>query len=469
MLKRRKKIKKKALIITILSLIFFISLVVVFIFIMTPKIKIKGEKSITINVKSDYKESGVIATYFGKDVSKDVKVEGKVDTSKIGTYEIDYVIQKWFFKSEVKRVVTVKDMEKPTIELIGGNQVYVCKNKTYEEQGFKAIDNLDGELTDKVEVINSDNFVTYKVKDKEGNEQTVKRELIYQDMEKPTIELVGGETYTVYQYNSYNDPGVVANDNCDGDIKERVKVTGNVDTSRLGTYEISYEVADSEGNIETIKRIVKVVEKPRGGVIYLTFDDGPNSGTTDNILNVLKEEGVKATFFVTCNGPDYLIEREASEGHTVALHTATHDYARVYSSVENYFRDLQTVHDRVQRITGQDARIIRFPGGSSNTVSRSYQVGIMSTLTKEVLNRGYRYFDWNVDSNDAGGANTSAAVYQNVVNHLSRSSPNVVLMHDIKYQTSGAIRDIIRYGKDNGFTFAAITENTTMVRHGVNN
>ena len=93
----------------------------------------------------------------------------------------------------------------------------------------------------------------------------------------------------------------------------------------------------------------------------------------------------------------------------------------------------------------------------------------MSTLTSMVLERGYRYYDWNVDSKDAGGANTSSQVYYNVINSLSYNRGNVVLMHDIKYQTRDALRDIIRYAKDNGYTFAKIDMDTYMIRHGVNN
>ena len=93
----------------------------------------------------------------------------------------------------------------------------------------------------------------------------------------------------------------------------------------------------------------------------------------------------------------------------------------------------------------------------------------MSTLSGMVLDKGYRYYDWNVDSKDAGGANSSQEVYYNVVNNLSKNRSNVVLMHDVKWQTRDAIRDIIHYGKNNGYSFDKITMSTYMVRHGINN
>ena len=172
---------------------------------------------------------------------------------------------------------------------------------------------------------------------------------------------------------------------------------------------------------------------------------------------------------MTNSGPDYLIKREHDEGHTVGLHTASHNYQTVYKSVDSYYNDLKQVQDRVKRITGIESKIIRFPGGSSNTVSKKYSKGIMTTLTKDVVNKGYRYYDWNIDSDDAGGTNTSSGVYNNVVKYLSKNRSNMILMHDIKPHTKDALRSIIRYGKNNGYTFEKITMSTPMITHHVNN
>ena len=186
-------------------------------------------------------------------------------------------------------------------------------------------------------------------------------------------------------------------------------------------------------------------------------------------MDILKEEGVKATFFVTGYGPDELIKREYDEGHTVALHTNVHDYARVYASDEAYFEDLYAIQERVKRITGVESKIIRFPGGSSNTVSRHYSTGIMSRLTKEVVNRGFKYYDWNVSSGDAGNTTLASGVYNNVISGLRPTRENMVLMHDVKSYTRDALRDIIRYGKENGYIFEKITMDTDMVTQRVNN
>ena len=205
------------------------------------------------------------------------------------------------------------------------------------------------------------------------------------------------------------------------------------------------------------------------GTIYLTFDDGPGAYTA-RLLDILKQYNVKATFFVTGGGDDSLIIREYQEGHTVGLHTWSHRYDQLYRSVDAYFEDLQLVHDRVQALTGVDSKIIRFPGGSSNTVSAKYdgKTKIMSTLTQEVGKRGYVYFDWNIASGDAGNVTTTDGVYNTVVSHL-HDGVNVILQHDIKSYSVDAVEKIIKFGLDNGYTFEPLTVNSPTVHHGVNN
>ncbi len=468
--KTKRKLKKKRTII-ILSICFFCALLIGFIgsTFFAPEISLNGNQKVFVSINGEYVETGVKATYHGKNITKQVKVTGNVNTDKEGTYKIVYSVKKGVFEKTVTRTVVVKDLEEPELELTGGDEVYVCEGDKYKEVGYKANDNVDGDITDKVKINEEENQITYTVEDKEGNKTEKVRKIIYKDTTKPQLKLIGGSVISMYVNSNYKELGYKATDNCDDDLTDSVRVLGSVNPKKVGSYILTYVVSDKAGNKTSIKRTVNVTERIVGGTIYLTFDDGPKQGTTNVILDILKEEGVKATFFVTNGGPDSLIKREYDEGHTVALHTASHNYATVYSSVNNYFKDLQSVHDRVERLTGYDARIIRFPGGSSNTVSRKYQVGIMSTLTKEVINRGYHYFDWNVTSGDAGETTDSNVIYRNVINNLSRHRSNVVLMHDIKTYTRDAVRRIIRYGKENGYTFARITMDTPMVHHGVNN
>ena len=457
------KKKKLFLIIGLIIVLVLGILFSVYEFVLLPSINLKGKNPTIVKYDSKYVEKGYSAKYLGKDVSKDVKVSGKVNGKKLGTYEIKYKVGSGIFTRRVIRKVLVKDLEKPKMD-IKDDDVYVCPGSEFVPEKVKATDNYDKKIKVKNVLSKDKNSVTYIATDSSGNTTEVKKKILYQDKDAPKIEVTGGEEIYVSVGNGFSDPGVKVTDNCDGEIKD-VKVEGGVDTNRVGDYTITYSTKDKAGNEAKATRRVIV----SNGVIYLTFDDGPNSGTTDAILDILKEEGVKATFFVTNKGPDELIKREFDEGHTVALHTASHDYSIVYASDESYFNDLYSVSDRVKRITGQESKIIRFPGGASNTVSRRYSNGIMTRLTQEVVNRGFKYYDWNISSGDAGGTTQASGVYNNVIGGLRHDRVNMVLMHDIKPHTRDALRDIIRYGKNNGYRFEKITMDTEMITQRVNN
>ena len=288
------------------------------------------------------------------------------------------------------------------------------------------------------------------------------------DQTKPIIKLAGLKHVYITFGSEYIEEGYEAIDNIDGDLTSKVKINNEIDYTQVGDYKITYTVLDKSNNKQVIYRYIHILPKTKKGVIYLTFDDGP-SGVTGSILDTLKEENVKATFFITGEGSDALIKREYEEGHSIGLHTYSHNYSSIYSSIDNYFQDIDMVNDRLKRITGVKSKLIRFAGGSSNTISRKYNKGIMSELTKEVINRGYLYYDWNVDSKDARGVSNCNIVYNSVVNNLSKDRVNIVLMHDSKKCTSKVLKKIIKYGKENGYTFSKITSDTKMLKQQVNN
>ncbi|MBQ2640350.1 MAG: polysaccharide deacetylase family protein [Bacilli bacterium] len=452
----------------LIVIINFIS-VVCYNYILMPRIILNGDKKIIINYKQKYKEEGYKAIYRGKNISKFIKVRGKVNSKKLGLYKINYIVKYKSLKRKVTRYVKVEDISKPSIITNYKKDIYTCPNKNFKLSKFKAIDNHDGNITDKVKVKTTKTHVTYIVKDKAGNVNVLKKRIIYEDKEKPEIIFDNEDPVYLYIDDKYKE-NFKAIDNCDGNITDNVEIEGKVDTSVPAEYKVVYKVKDKAGNERKVVRKVIVSTPNANGSVYLTFDDGPNEGTTNVILDILKEEGVKATFFVTNHGPDELIKREYDEGHTVALHTATHDYSYVYSSVENYFNDLNTVSDRVKRITGKESKIIRFPGGASNTVSRKYTPGIMSELTKMVIDRGYKYYDWNISNDDSEpGNHTSEEVKNKVINSLRKDRVNMVLMHDIKPHTRDALRDIIRYCKSNGYHMEKINMSTKMITQHVNN
>ena len=478
--KDNKSLKKKIIIIVSLILTFIIITSLLYILVFDKKVYfenfIETDKILVGNEYKDKEFSICYGTIIGCENIK-YKTLGEVDTTKLGEYTLTYVYKIKDKENKLEKKVTVYDDVKP--EIIVDEELSFCKNGNVGNGKYHASDNYDGDLTDKVKLTIEGDKSYLEVEDSSGNKETIEVKAL-EFTSQPVITLKGNQNMSLLVGGTYKEEGATASDICDGDISDKIEISGEVNTKSPGSYTITYSVTNSDGLKAETKRTIKVQERTKvsygsgcskAGAIYLTFDDGPEWGSTEKILNTLKDEGVKATFFVTASGPDSLIQREYNEGHVVALHTASHNYAKIYSSVDNYFNDLTNVQNRVKRITGVESKIIRFPGGSSNTVSRKYQRGIMTTLTNEVLKRGYRYYDWNVNSSDADvcSGGTSSCVYSHVVNSISLNKCNMVLMHDIKNNTANALSDIIHYGKEKGYTFEVITMDTPMVTQGVNN
>ena len=457
------KLKKLVLFFIIISVIIFI--VIGFM----PKFKLMNSEGL---VGDEYDPEIKVSSIF-YDYNDNLSIDtSSVDINTVGTYDFKCKFKFLFFNIKKKFNVNIVDKDSPIIELKGDNPATICKEKEYSEEGYKANDNYDGDITNNVTIKKNVDNIIYSIRDSSGNETSIERKIVVDDSEKPSIKLTGNKTIYLYLGDRYTEPGYTASDNCDGNITKKVKIIGDVDTSKVGSYVIKYTIKDSSGNSYTTKRTVVVRKKvitTGNGVIYLTFDDGP-SYVTEKILDILDEENVKATFFVI--SANKYTKRAYNSGHTIGLHSNTHDYSYIYKSSNNYFSDLNKISDKVYNTIGIRTKIIRFPGGSSNTVSRNYNKGIMTYLTEEVVNRGYTYYDWNIGSNDTGrDSNNSNNIYYNVVNNLSHNKTNVVLMHDSYGHdaTASALRRIISYGKEYGYTFKAITEDTPLVRHSVNN
>lgn len=406
-----------------------------------------------------------------------VTIKGSVDSSKLGTYHIHYKAKKGIFSVQKSREVKIVDTKAPIIELNKIDGYYPKTGETYQEEGFTATDNYDGDITSKIKRTEDKNVITYTVSDSSGNKTSVQRTIEYNDGIAPTITLNGDSDITIKAGTRFEDPGCTAKDSHGNDISDSVSVSDNISTYRAGTYTITYSVTDKFGNETSIDRTVTVeavkqtaTTSSGNKVVYLTFDDGPGAHT-QQLLDILDKYNVKVTFFVTNvnSGYENMIAKEAAAGHTVAIHSASHDYKKIYSSVDAFFADLNEMSDIIYSQTGQRAKLIRFPGGSSNTVSLKYCSGIMTTLTKAVTDQGYKYFDWNVSSGDAGGTTSTEEVYQNVVNGMKSHNVSVVLQHDIKGFSVNAVERIIQWGLANGYTFLPLTTSTEDVHHGVNN
>ncbi len=400
-------------------------------------------------------------------------VESDVREDTLGKYTVTYRATFLGWEATAVRNVRVADIRCPVITLVETGET-ILPGEQYEEEGFSAWDNYDGDITDKVRRTEDMGVITYSVMDSSGNPAYVERRIPYYDPIPPEIHLEGGAAVTIPSGTIYADPGYAATDNADGDITPLVETEGEVLWYQPGTYEVVYSVTDSYGNTTKATRCVEVTAQPRPEVvyppsktIYLTFDDGPGP-YTGWLLDILRHYGVKATFFVVDSGYDAMMERIVREGHSIGIHSVSHQYQSIYASPEAFFEDLYGMQDIIYRNTGVKTTLMRFPGGGSNEVSR-FNRGIMTTLTEAVQDAGFQYFDWNVDSLDAGGAKNKKEVLANVASGAYSKYVSVVLQHDTHAFSVEAVEDIICWGLDNGYTFLPLSPDSPGVHHTVMN
>ncbi len=313
--------------------------------------------------------------------------------------------------AQARRTIVYNDPVPPELTLLGSGELTLTAGGSFQEPGYTARDNCDGDLTGKVTVSGQvdtgtpgEYTLTYSVSDSFGNTASATRKVTVRPAPKPA-------------------PDIPAPAN---------------------------------------------PEQNRGKVIYLTFDDGPGPHTR-RLLAILKKYQVKATFFVVNTGYIDVVKEIAEQGHAVGIHSVSHNYQKIYASEEAFFADLYQMQSIIEAKTGIRTTLLRFPGGSSNRVS-SFNKGIMTRLTKAVREQGFQYFDWNVSSGDAGGGATTADdVFYNVIRGIGSKSVSVVLQHDIKGFSVDAVERIIIWGLENGYTFLPLSPDAPGCHHGVSN
>lgn len=558
-----KLLKKKSICIGLILTGIIALTIVVFLLInkYTLELSITDGETIYIEYEKDLTLPKVTAVYKGnilnrKGIEVEVLKEGEINLKELGSYNLKYTAEYKNKKVTASVTLVIEDKTPPVIELVSDSEHFTSPIAKYEEEGFSAIDNYDGDITSKVIREEKDGIVTYKVTDSSGNTSVAEREIVYKDVVNPDITLNDGKDITVAVGTEFVEPGYQAIDDCDGDITKNVEIegsvnglefgeytliyrvkdssgnlcevernvnvaditapilnlngektiylkkgepyieagftandsvdgeltsnvniSGGVNSEIVGNYSITYQVSDKAGNISTESRYIYVYEKqaevneinPGNKVVYLTFDDGPGAYTAQ-LLDILDKYGVKVTFFVTNQYPAYqnLIGEAHRRGHTIALHTYSHNYA-IYSSEADYYNDLKLINDICVAQTGVQPGIVRFPGGTSNTISSKYCSGIMTALSQSLSYHGYFYCDWNVSSGDAGGTNSAAGVASNVINGIKNHDISIVLQHDIKSYSVNAVEQILAWGLANGYTFLPMTENTPMIHQTPNN
>ncbi|MBR3771771.1 MAG: polysaccharide deacetylase [Clostridium sp.] len=225
----------------------------------------------------------------------------------------------------------------------------------------------------------------------------------------------------------------------------------NVASGKDGADE-SVQVANGKGNQS--KRV------------YLTFDDGPSTNT-EKILDILEEYDTKATFFVVGQEDEFskkMYQRIVEEGHTLAMHSYSHNYSQIYKSKKAFFKDMQKIENLLYKTTGIKSIYYRFPGGTSNKVSKVSMRALADAITDE----GYVYFDWNAMSGDASGKNlTKKQLITNVLEDVEIHNTSVVLMHDAadKKKTVEMLPVLLKKLKKMNVKILPIDKDTPLIQH----
>lgn len=446
----------------------------------TNKIPAKIEYGTKISKPTAYLKG----KYFFKD-GFEIEVVDKNENnfSETGTYVNFYEARFLFYSARVQKDISVIDTKPPKITLNYKKNHHTIPGESYVEEGYSAYDDYDGDLTDKVEKFVNNGVITYFVVDSSGNWASVDRDIYYDDVVAPEISLFGESEITLFMGTTYNEQGATAQDNCDGDLTSKIVISGVVDTAHIGTYILEYKVVDTFGNESKVSRTIHVLPTPdepeqnppdplapKDKVIYLTFDDGPSQHTL-RLLDTLDKYNVKATFFVVHHGEskNEILREIVRRGHSIGIHSVTHDYKTIYESENAFLNDLYTMQSIIKQETGVETFLMRFPGGSSNSVSKKYCKGIMTILTQKVQELGFQYFDWNVSSGDAGGATTKEEVFNNVVSGVQNYKHSIVLQHDIKSFSVDAVEMIIEWGLENEYTFLPLDTASPTTHHKVFN
>lgn len=200
--------------------------------------------------------------------------------------------------------------------------------------------------------------------------------------------------------------------------------------------------------------------------VYLTFDDGP-SIYTGQILDILKANDIKATFFVIAREDESYwpyYTRILEEGHTLGMHSYTHDYNQVYASLDSFETDVNSLSQFLYDRTGEYPTIYRFPGGSSNTVCNVPMEECIAYLNEQ----GITYYDWNALNGDAVSSELPPEkLVENIMNSVRQNNTSIVLMHDMqsRHTTVESLQPLIDTLKDEGYEILPIDENTPLIQH----
>lgn len=236
-------------------------------------------------------------------------------------------------------------------------------------------------------------------------------------------------------------------------LENEIVTTGNTKVSYTSLYPDLYaESMDGQkGNVDIAD---DALAEKEGNTVYLTFDDGP-SRNTEKLIDILEEKEIRATFFVigenmTESGLECL-KQYSQAGHVIGLHSYSHDYNKIYSSVEAFLEDYNKLFELIVKETGVTPQIYRFPGGSCNIYGKK----IIEEIKSEMERRGFTYYDWNISGEDSVGTPTAHSIKKNIFNNIEKVKNPVILLHDspINELTISIVPEIIDALLEKGYVF----------------
>lgn len=451
--------------IILLLVIIVIVVIVSVIYNIFPRLQLNGPKNMVLSYRDIYVEPGVIVKNVTGNYMSKIKTSSNVDTKSIGSYYVDYSLKISGRTLHVRRNVKIIDDIAPVIKLNGEQIIELSINDTYEEPGVVANDEYDGDLTDRVRVngtVDTSKYgeyvLTYEVEDNSHNVTKVNRIIKIVDEEKPTFDCDGN--YSVFRVGESNPIGCQAIDNFDGDITDKVKITGDYNMNKPGMYKVIYTVSDNALNKTSIEHNIVVYKKRQVNRAYLTFDDGPSVLTKD-ILKILNDYGIKATFFVAVQGnaDNYKYLKDiVNDGHELGLH-GYHHTDILYRDKETFVKNFLEFKSLIKSKVGLEVNMYRFPGGSR---SRYLNDNVFKEIKAYFKESDITYYDWNVDSTDSSSLDiTSDEIVENTIKQIIKcdSDEVTILFHDTdtKSATISALPQIINILKQMNYEFDVIS------------
>lgn len=403
----------------LIKLLFFSGLFV-------PTLTLKGEKRVEVNMNETYQDAGASSSYRFMDNSAHIQIENKVNTEKLGTYKVVYRLDN--ADKQIERIVEVVDGKAPDLRLKGDQQLRLFIGEQYEEPGYQAYDNCDGDISDQVQVDNQVDFnqagtytITYTVKDAHGNRAKQTRSV--QILEDPlNVKLE-------YNHDMFDNTSFEWWFN---KSKEHQRMSAAQSEEWLKKYDGYYLGKDEK-------------------VLYLTFDEGGNDITyIKEIAAVLNQHDVKATFFLTRNyirdEPDF-VRSLVEEGHVIGNHSWHHYDMTTLANAEQ-------IDAFVEELTQEERTYLEVVGEPMEKVFRFPRGGTSERAMKLVSDLGYRTFFWSHAFYDYGGDVSKEEVLQTLLDHYHNGA--IYLLHPSNKGNYEALDEFLSEMKKQGYRFDTV-------------